>query len=285
MLDRSRNEAYIMNVTVGRTIKPMTICIAAIATEKEKEHIVFATDHMVSTELGNFEHSIRKYKKISQSTVAMLAGNPFLFDDLVRIEKKDSSYEEIKKTIYENFNKKRKDIIQKELLDPIGTKYEAIFPTIVCHPQINDLMLSILSKAAKFNLDAVVLLVGFDGDDAQITEIRQDGISDYRMLNFHAIGSGNMQAANTLLFQKHDKKENLIPTIYHVYKAKRNAEVLRGVGKETDLLVINQENGCIELNEHLGTLGKVYEAELATGQTNKELYKIKERLIGGKKCI
>ena len=66
--------------------------------------------------------TIQKYKKINNTTVAMLAGNPLIFDDLVKVENPEATYEEQKVAIYENFKTKRKDIIQKELLDPLGVK-------------------------------------------------------------------------------------------------------------------------------------------------------------------
>lgn len=253
----------------------MTICIAAIGRETEGEYVVFATDHMVSTQLGNFEHSMQKYKKINDTTIAMLAGNPLIFDDLVKVEKSDASYDEQKEAIYKNFQEKRNDIIQKELLDPLGVKYVDI-PEIAKSLQINEIMLKILETITNFNLNTSILLVGFDSNkEAQITEITQDNISDFRMFNFHAIGSGNMQAANTILFQKHSRTEKLIPTIYNVYKAKRNAEVLEGVGKETDLFVVGHEKGCQNLNQYLPLLKEVYDLEVSAGKANKKLLAIK----------
>ncbi len=171
---------------------------------------------------------------------------------------------------------KKKDIIQKELLDPLGVKYDDIIPETLKGLQINEIMLKIMDKITRFDLETSILLVGFDQNkEAQITEITQDSIADFRMFNFHAIGSGNMQAANTLLFQKHDRKEKLISTIYNVYKAKRNAEVLEGVGKETDLFVLGHEKGCQNLNEYLALLKGIYDSELSEGKLNPELSKIK----------
>ena len=261
----------------------MTICIAAIAREKEGEYIVFATDHMVATGLGNFEHSIQKYRMINDITVAMLAGNPLIFDELVNVEKPNESYDELKESIYQNFRKKKKDIIQKELLDPLGVKYDDIIPETVKGSQINEIMLKIIAQMTKLDLNTIILLIGFDKrKEAQITEITQDNISDYRMLNFHAIGSGNMQAVNTLLFQKHHGEEKLITAIYNVYKAKKNAEVLQGVGKETDLFVLSHKKSCQNLNKYLSLLNEIYDSELLQGKSNPKLSEIK--IMEGEQC-
>lgn len=58
----------------------MTICIAAICKEQDEEFIVFSTDHMITTSMGQFEHSFLKYKQLNKHTVAMLAGDPFIFE-------------------------------------------------------------------------------------------------------------------------------------------------------------------------------------------------------------
>ena len=71
----------------------MTICIAAIATENDSEYIVFSTDHMVTTYMGQFEHSILKYVELNKNTVAMLAGQVLLFDDLVKLSDGNNNYE------------------------------------------------------------------------------------------------------------------------------------------------------------------------------------------------
>ena len=66
----------------------MTICISAVATEreneKEKETIIFSTDHMISVgNLGQFEKEIKKYKILNKNTIAMLSGNTLLFDRIL----------------------------------------------------------------------------------------------------------------------------------------------------------------------------------------------------------
>tara|TARA_Y100000310_G_scaffold83483_1_gene80155 strand:+ start:3514 stop:3735 length:222 start_codon:yes stop_codon:yes gene_type:complete len=72
----------------------MTICIAAIAKDNGKEYVVFSTDHMVTTAMGSFEHSIIKYKEINKITVAMLAGNPLIFSDLIKVSDNNLNYSE-----------------------------------------------------------------------------------------------------------------------------------------------------------------------------------------------
>lgn len=251
----------------------MTICIAAISKENDKEHIVFSTDHMVTTNMGQFEHSIRKYSCLNKNTVAMLAGQALLFDDLIKVENDCLNYELIKSKIFENFKNKRQSVIENEIFNVFGINQDFFKESLqktIPNPYIN----TILQKVAEFKLKTQILLVGYIDSVAQITHIDENNLVEIRSMNFHCIGSGSIQATNTLLFQKHSKTNPLKPTIYSVYKAKKNAEVSEGVGKETELLVLNEDGVSKLSNEDISILDKIYKEELDYGKNHRELSNI-----------
>lgn len=252
----------------------MTICLAAIARDDKEEFIVFATDHMVTTAIGQFEHSIVKYKEIDKNTVAMLAGNPLIFDELIKVNK-NSNFDEIQTQIFQNFKKTRKEFIKREIFD-IYNIDDKFFLDSLQKPIPNPIIATILKQVSEFRLGTGILLIGFDKQgNARIADISEDHMVNFRDMNFHAIGSGNIQAANTLLFQRHDKSDNLLSTIYNVYKAKRNAEVLQGVGRETELLVL-KKSGCHSIKDkNLEILKDIYEEELNFGKKHGKLSGIK----------
>jgi hypothetical protein len=252
----------------------MTICIAAIAKEDDKEYIIFSTDHMITTAMGQFEHSIVKYKQLNKNTVAMLAGDSLLFDDLTRLDNSALPFGKIKLDVFKNFKNKRREIIENQIFEVFGIN-QTFFIDSLQKPIPNPFVHSILERVAEFELETAILLIGFDNGHAQISEVNEGGFADFRMINFHAIGSGNTQAANTLLFQKHSKKDKLLPTVYNVYKAKRNAEVLEGVGKETELLVLSETGVTPLKNEHIKILEEIYQDELKYGKNHKNLNSIK----------
>lgn len=251
----------------------MTICVAALAKENKKEYIVFATDHMVTTGLGQFEHSIIKYKKINKQTVAMLSGNPILFDDLINLKNWDGSFDKIKSQIFSNFKKKRKEMMKNQIFDKFMIS-ESFFIEALNSKIENPLMNSIMKTVAEFNLDTSILLIGIDEGIAKISVIEENGYTDLVDINFHAIGSGADQAINTLFFQKHSNSEKLSTAIYNVYKAKRNAEVKRGVGRETELLVLSHKKVTSLADNQLEILNNIYNDELNYGKTNKGLQQI-----------
>ncbi len=256
----------------------MTICIAAIAKEDEKEYIIFSTDHMVTTNMGQYEHSIHKYSKLNKNTIAMLAGQVLLFEDLIRVNDDCIDYVQMKVEIFKNFKKKRKEIIENEIFNVFGIDDDFFINSLrkeIPNPYIN----SILESVAEFKLKTSILLIGFLDSKAQITNIEESGIIDFRSMNFHAIGSGAIQAVNTLLFQKHSKTNPLLTTIYNVFKAKKNAEVSEGVGKETELLIL-KEDGIHQLSsDDLSILLNIYMEELQYGKNDERLNEIK---IGGR---
>jgi hypothetical protein len=255
----------------------MTICIAAIGQNAKDEVIVFATDHMVTIgELGQFEHSILKWREIVPKTIAMLAGNPIFFDDLSRLSNNSLAFGEITHEIHQNFKKKRKDIIKNEIYEIYGVDEDFIKEALSDEIK-NQHIAKMLDQISQYNLQTQILLVGFENQEAQIAVVDESNIANFRVINFNAIGSGMIQAVNTMMFQKHGKNDDVLTTLYDVYKAKRNAEVAQGVGKETDLLVLSQINGCMRINNaQLDILAQIYDKELKMGRTHVDLQKLND---------
>jgi hypothetical protein len=255
----------------------MTICIAAMGQNGNDEVIVFATDHMVTIgELGQFEHSILKWREIVPKTIAMLAGNPIFFDDLTKLSSETLSFSEITREIHQNFKQKRKDIIKSEIYDIYGVD-DGFIRGALAAAIPNQHIAKILDQISQYNLQTQILLVGFESQQAQIAVVDESNIANFRVINFNAIGSGMIQAINTLMFQKHGKNDDVLTTLYDVYKAKRNAEVAQGVGKETELLVLSQKTGCTRINDaQLNILCQIYKLELKMGRTHSDLEKLKD---------
>lgn len=248
----------------------MTICISAICTEKGEEHIVFAVDHMLTTANGEFEHTINKYEKINKNTVGMIAGDALLMQFFMDLDNFNDDYKTIQKTIQNKFKEKRKEKVKQKILDPLFLDIDFIKQSLNKKLD-NPFVETILKQTLKTKLDSAVLLVGFEEDNAQISEIGDGGIYDFRNINFHTIGSGAIQAQNTLLFQKHSREDNLKTTLYNVYKAKKNAEVKQGVGKETEIGYLNKDKIEILNEENIKVLNDIYKYESSCGKNHDDL--------------
>lgn len=258
----------------------MTICIAAIGKdEKDTEAIVFATDHMVSLQqIGQFEMPVVKYKKITDNAIAMLAGETLLFNDIIEQCKANCSFDQMKEKIRSKMFAIREDRIQKQLLDNYKMNYVNVMD-LLKSPLQNAFSLNIIDFITKYTLNTLILLVGFANHQAQIVEITESKVAEARDIGFDAIGSGGMQAMNTLLFQKHSRNDSLSTTIYDVYKAKRNAEVAVGVGKETDILIL-RESGLEPIDEErVKILAQIYDEELKFGKSNEMLKNVIKKVV------
>lgn len=257
----------------------LTVCVSAITTCQNngtaKEAIVFCADRMISTGIiGQFEHTIEKYKKINGNTYAMLSGNPLIFEDLIKISNENLPYSEIRIEIFNNFKKKRKQAIQNEILELYGLN-ETYIKDILKQPIPNAFIEEILKKITGYSLQTEVLLLGYDDKNhAMISYISSDGIAEYRDIGFHTIGSGSIHAMHTLLSQKHNKKDGLLRGLYNVYKAKKSAEVMEGVGKDTDLLVLMDDKAVKISSLNMSILDSVYEQEINFVKTQKDLERI-----------
>lgn len=248
----------------------MTICISAICTENDEEHIVFAVDHMITTGIGEFEHNSNKYALINENTVAMLSGRTLLTEYLLNDDYSDKSYSEIQIIIEDKFKQKRLELIQKEILDVYSIDFDFV-KEILRNKILNEFQNQILIGITKVKLNTAILLIGFEENNAKISEISETGIESFNQINFHTIGSGSIQAQNTLLFQNHSKGNDLKTTLYNVYKAKKNAEAMQGVGKETDIGYLNKK--CMKMlnDDDIKILDEIYNIELNCGKTHQKL--------------
>lgn len=86
-----------------------------------------------------------------------------------------------------------------------------------------------------------------------------------------AKGFISILAQNSLLFQKHSKQDDLKTTLCNVYKAKKNAEVMQGVGKETDIEYLNETGITMLDKRNIEILDEIYNIELNYGRQHKRL--------------
>jgi 20S proteasome alpha/beta subunit len=240
--------------------------------DSEGEAIVFATDRMVSRSyLGQFEHNIEKYRKITPTAVAMVSGNLNNFQRLFDNLNNDYSYDTLQNKIYQNIINERDANIEKNIFSRFKIDHQSI-NTILMKDHHNEFVTEMLNEIKDFDFSVSVLLAGFKGASAHISVINEKFIGERRDISFSAIGSGTTQAINTLYFQKHSKTDNMRTTLYNVYKAKRNSEVAVGVGKETDLFIMSSSGSLYKIDENnIKKLAQIYNKEMKYGKESKYL--------------
>ena len=261
----------------------MTICIAAIGHckdfGKDCEAIVFATDHMITLQnIGQFEHAIEKFRKIGKNSIIMLSGQAFIFEKILNGISEDEPVNVLAENIHKNLVNIRDEIIKSNIFDKLKIDHKYL-KEVLKLPQHNETINKVLNYIEQLKLQTSIILAGFMKGKAQIYEVNEFTIMNTRDINFDAIGTGGIQAINTLLFQRHSKDNDLKITLYNVYKAKRNSEVSVGVGKETDLIILLPDGSIKEIDEkNLKILENIYNNEMKYGKENKDLTKLIKKL-------
>ncbi|MFT4892790.1 MAG: 20S proteasome alpha/beta subunit [Candidatus Nanohaloarchaea archaeon] len=272
----------------------MTICISALCEREnedgdKEEAVVIATDKMITQEgLGSFEHpTLTKFRELDNGCVLLLAGNPLIFRKVLDKKQLTSDdYEETSEDIFEAMQEIREDEIEREVLQPMGLEKKGgidtvgqqavqnngIWDYVAGQTQKSEVLRWVQEKLVNYNLETELLLVGFKSDNAQITQISDRNYNHVRDINYSVIGSGSVQASNSMLFQKHSKETNIEEALFNVFKSKKRAEVHQGVGEKTDLYVLTQSNGLQKLEkEDKEKLEDIYDDELEFGKKDERL--------------
>ena len=224
----------------------MTVCIAAVATEPDgfRDWIVAASDSMLTFSGGavTADGVARKDKAIGDGWHVMTAGDASECSLILQRLKKEVPYGErctaegIAEAITRAYKDRLQQRIQSELLDPYGLTFGELSAEAEVRSRIDWLIRE---------FDAEFLVYGFEGDvpapEPHIFSVRPPGVlSSQNATWFWAIGSGAELALNSLIFSgqtyPHTTLEN---TIWNVAVAKFRAEQAQGVGRRTEIVILD----------------------------------------------
>jgi len=100
----------------------------------------------------------------------------------------------------------------------------------------------LVMMAGQHNLGVEALMAGIDETGACLSLIVNPGVLvNLDKLGYHCIGTGGIHALTWLSLSGQTRSRGLIETLHSVYEAKRAAEVAPGVGKATDIMVIDSK--------------------------------------------
>jgi hypothetical protein len=99
-----------------------------------------------------------------------------------------------------------------------------------------------LAEIADYDLECELIFAGFVNSEVYIFVVWGDGAVSYED-DFAAIGSGADFAVAMLRYRNHHSGLSLWETMYHVYEAKKFAEMEPHVGKKTFLDVLRPRVG------------------------------------------
>ena len=246
----------------------MTICIAAVCDSKSK--VIVACDRMITVMLPpqEFEHGGPKLHKISDTCVATTAGSVLAHVDICENTKAEMadvsqpSVKQIVECITKNFVAQRKRRVEDDILKPRGFDLKSFYEKIGdLPPQIGVTVDSDIMKYDGFSLE--ILIAGVDRIGAHIYEVTNPGGYEcFDSLGYDAIGSGEHHAIRTFIFNNYSCALPLKRAIFSVYEAKRWAENAPGVGKATDMCVVDKQKVTILSAELIEQLEAIYEKKI-----------------------
>ena len=246
----------------------MTICIAAICDNKSK--VIVACDRMITVRMPpqEFEHSGPKLHRISDTCVVTTAGSVLAHVDMCEDVKTEMvhisqpSIRAIVECITKNFVAQRKRRVEDDILKPRGFDLKSFYEKVgELPPQIGVTIDSDIMKYDGFNLE--LLIAGVDRAGAHIYEVIDPGSFEcYDSLGYDAIGSGEHHAIRTFIFNNYSCTLPLNQALFSVYEAKKWSENAPGVGKATDMCVVEKQKVTVLSTETINGLEAIYEKKI-----------------------
>jgi hypothetical protein len=199
-----------------------------------------------------FEHPLPKLDEITSNSLVLLAGDALAPTDIIRDVRAEAEKEEIAdmrsiaRLIGEVLADHRKDLITENLLRPRGfgsfeeyyAKASSLPPTLV---DTLDTEIARFEDVHEIG-DMAILLAGVDETGPHIYLIESPGTSTcFDAIGYHATGIGEQHAISSISSYGYVDNFHLNDAVFLSYEAKRKAERAPGVGRETDIRVIDSK--------------------------------------------
>lgn len=260
------------------SLSSMTVCIAALC--KKRKAVLLAADRMVTAGPPmniELEHHTSKFEVLEEGTALMFAGDALVTEEIVRSTSatlKQQSTNGVTKTVGEAvlpaYRQVRLVRVEENLkamgYDSVQHYYEK---GLQHHGE--QLHGSIVQQITTLNIGSELVVAGFDDECARICHVYPPGAAKwYDRLGYHAVGSGGMHAAMSLLRGRFNPDAELEDALLQVYTAKRTAEAAPGVGRQTDVLVLRPGSQVTVDSAIFKELARLYDESQSQGQLGLE---------------
>jgi 20S proteasome alpha/beta subunit len=246
----------------------MTVCVAAGCLDTEKNYkIVMCTDWRVSSPLGGAETKL-KLRALPKGWYCLTAGTETeinrivlkLRDELFATNETDDNSIDIASLVRNVLNKRKKEKIDEFIHGRYGISYDDFlsfgrdkFPADVHREAILTL--------SEIDIGCSLIVAGFAQQRFPRLVETTDRCGVLVREDFATVGEGAYLAQSVLLQRRHMDTRDLGQTIYVVYEAKRYAEEVASVGKQTTVAVISPDGSRLDIKgEGLESLADRFKA-------------------------
>jgi len=242
----------------------MTVCVAAICAPAA---VIGMSDRMLTAGDVQFTPQRSKIVAVTTSIVAMISGDIALAHELLvevtatvnaRIQTEPQNWWKVKdvaelwKAAYLERLKRESE---SKWMAPLGLTLDTF---ISRNRELNSGLAGRLTQEL-LNYDLPIMEVIFAGIDQSGPHLYvADGgkVWCQDAVGFAAVGSGASHAKSQLMFSGHTASSPFNKTLYHIYAAKKRAEVAPGVGQETDSFIAWQLGGSSVIRDDIIDLVK-----------------------------
>ncbi len=244
----------------------MTICIGVLCNDSRD--VVVASDRVITATYPpvEFECGTPKIELICPTCLVLTAGDALAHADICRAVRgavgslSHPRTPVITEQVRMAYVSERRKVINQRILEPRGWTFEDFYEKYA-RTLPSELVLTIDREIANYDYGLSIMVAGVDPDGGHIYGIRHPGEVDcYDALGYHAIGVGAMHAVSSLIANGYDPTIDMKLATYLVYEAKKNAENAPGVGRHTDMSIIQDSNYQDLNNAHLSLFDSIYDA-------------------------
>lgn len=241
----------------------MTIVVASLC--EKRQCIVIVSDRMMTYgDIMQMEMVSPKVEELFSGSAIAFAGHAaYGIEVRHEVERhkqeiESKSFVELANRIREIYEKIRLKKADWELIRPHGFTYEEFQEGKTTLPPA--LVAQIWANVYKYPFPFAVLLAGADNHGAHIAEIHPPGILVHLDdIGYGNVGSGSDFANLSLAMCRYDTKWSLELALISTFEAKKMAERVPGVGKETDILIITKKGFKSVSSEDIKELEKLHD--------------------------
>lgn len=250
--------------------KFMTQLVAALCQCEGNPKVIGLSDRMLSSRdmTLTFERDESKIEMVTDRSSVLTAGTidePDLIREVRQKAKGKERIKDIADLFKEAYQELRTRHIEDEILNPLAglksfREYQEKQKTL--H---DALVLDLNERIRKYTVGLTLLLIGIDEQGGHIIPIQNPGIwRSYDNLGFLCVGMGDRHADNVFAWYKYTPSIPLSDAVYIAFEAKKKAEAAGGVGKMTDMLIIDKTGINIVQDQTINKLEEVYNEREAT---------------------
>ena len=232
--------------------RSMTVCIAAIAAKSKA--IVLTSDKAITVGSRAIhlqsDSSVRKILPIGNSGWrSLIAGDASFAQKVIRharasfpkTRKTNESFASMMELMKKSYQEVRKQVMDDQVLKPLLLNEELLVARKNTYLPLPDVFVKIaVDGITKYDAGTSMLICGFGPDGIpHIFTISEPGtVTIHDLSGYWAIGIGDFNAIERLLWAEVSKKNDLDLMLYQVFDAKANAEIVQGVGYDWDAEVM-----------------------------------------------